>query len=41
MLDKLDKLAKLGESKKGVLELKDINDFFKDMPLTVEQMELV
>lgn len=37
----LKKLVELGNSKKGVLELDEINDFLKDETLTVEQMELI
>ncbi|MFQ9933486.1 MAG: sigma-70 family RNA polymerase sigma factor, partial [Lachnospiraceae bacterium] len=40
-LENLDKLVALGNSKKGVLEVTDINNFFKGMELSVEQMELV
>lgn len=41
LLDKLKKLVELGRSKKDVLEISEINDFLKDTPLTVEQMETV
>ncbi|MBQ9765325.1 MAG: RNA polymerase sigma factor RpoD [Lachnospiraceae bacterium] len=37
----LKKLIELGNSKKGVLDLSEINDFFKEEPLTPEQMEMV
>lgn len=40
-LDNLNKLVELGNSKKGVLEIGDINNFFQGFELTVEQMELV
>ena len=41
LLEKLKKLLELGNSKKGVLEIPEINDFFKDVQLSVEQMEFV
>ena len=37
----MQKLVELGKSKKNVLEITEINDFFKDTQLTVEQMENV
>lgn len=39
--ESLKKLVELGHSKKGVLELSEINDFFKDMSLNTEQMEMI
>ncbi len=39
--EKMEKLVELGKSKKGVLEIGDINDFFKGMEISVEQMEAV
>lgn len=41
MLEKLQKLVELGKSKKNVLEIGEIENVFKDTPLTVEQMENV
>lgn len=41
LIDKLSKLVELGEKKKCVLEAADIDEFFKDIPLSVEQMETV
>jgi RNA polymerase primary sigma factor len=41
LLERLKKLVELGHSKKGVLEVTEINDFFKDVQLSVEQLELV
>ena len=40
-MEKLDKLVELGKSKKNVLETKEIDKFFKESPLNVEQMEAV
>lgn len=40
-LENLEKLVELGNSKKGVLEVTEINNFFKGTELSVEQMELV
>lgn len=40
-MEKLDKLVEIGKSKKNVLETKEIDKFFKDSPLNVEQMEAV
>jgi RNA polymerase primary sigma factor len=40
-LESLEKLVELGNSKKGVLEITDVDNFFKGMEMTVEQMELV
>ncbi len=39
--ESLKKLVEFGHSKKGVLELSEINDFFKDMSLNAEQMEII
>ena len=39
--EKLVELLALGKKKKNMLEYQEINDFFKDMPLEVEKMELV
>ena len=39
--EKLVKLLELAKKKKNVLEYQEINDFFKDQPLDVEQMEKV
>ena len=39
--EKLIELLALGKKKKNMLEYQEINDFFKDMPLEVEKMELV
>ena len=39
--EKLVELLELAKKKKNVLEYQEINDFFKDMPLDVEQMEKV
>lgn len=41
ILTRMKKLVELGKSKKNVLEITEINDFFKDTQLTVEQMENV
>ena len=38
---KLVELLALGKKKKNMLEYQEISDFFKDMPLEVEKMELV
>ena len=40
-LEKLRGLEDLAKKKKNVLEYKEINDFFKDMPLDAEQMDKV
>lgn len=40
-LEKLKSLEDLAKKKKNVLEYKEINDFFKDMPLDAEQMDSV
>lgn len=40
-MEKLDKLVEIGKSKKNILETKEIDKFFKDSPLNVEQMEAV
>ncbi|HIU74686.1 MAG TPA: RNA polymerase sigma factor RpoD [Candidatus Pelethocola excrementipullorum] len=40
-LEKLRGLEDLAKKKKNVLEYKEINDFFKDMPLDAEQMDSV
>ena len=39
--EKLVELLELAKKKKNVLEYQEINDFFKDQPLGVEQMEKV
>ncbi len=39
--EKLIELLALGKKKKNMLEYQEINDFFKDMPLEAEKMELV
>lgn len=39
--EKLVELLELAKKKKNVLEYQEINDFFKDQPLRVEQMEKV
>jgi RNA polymerase primary sigma factor len=39
--EKLVELLELAKKKKNVLEYQEINDFFKDQPLNVEQMEKV
>ena len=39
--EKLAGLLVLGKKKKNILEYQEINDFFKDMPLDAEKMELV
>lgn len=41
LLESLEKLVEIGNSKKGVLEVTEINNFFKNSELSVEQMELV
>ena len=40
-LESLEKLVELGNSKKGVLEVTEINNHFKGMDLSVEQTEVV
>jgi len=40
-LKSLEKLVELGRSKKGVLEINDIDSMFKGTPMSVEQMESV
>ena len=39
--EKLVELLALGKKKKNILEYQEISDFFKDMPLEAEKMELV
>ena len=39
--EKLVELLELAKKKKNVLEYQEINDFFKDQPLEVEQMEKI
>ena len=39
--EKLVELLELAKKKKNVLEYQEINDFFKDQQLNVEQMEKV
>ncbi len=39
--EKLVELLELAKKRKNVLEYQEINDFFKDQPLTVDQMEKV
>jgi len=39
--EKLIELLALGKKKKNILEYQEISDFFKDMPLEAEKMELV
>ena len=39
--EKLVELLALGKKKKNMLEYQEISDFFKDMPLEAEKMELV
>ena len=39
--EKLVELLELAKKKKNVLEYQEINDFFKDQPLDVEQMEKI
>ena len=39
--EKLVELLALGKKKKNILEYQEISDFFKDMPLDVDKMELV
>ncbi len=40
-LEKLNKLVELGHNKKGVLEIEEINTFFKEVTLSVEQLESI
>ena len=40
-IEKLKKLVELGKSKKGILDVEEINDFFKDQNLSVEQLEYI
>ena len=37
----MERLAELGKKKDNVLDIKEINDFFKDEPLSEEQMEAI
>ena len=39
--EKLAELLTLGKKKKNILEYQEISDFFKDMPLDAEKMEVV
>jgi RNA polymerase primary sigma factor len=39
--DRLKELLELGKKKKNILEYQEINEFFKDMELSVEQVEQV
>ena len=39
--EKLTELLALGKKRKNILEYQEISDFFKDMPLDAEKMELV
>ena len=39
--EKLAGLLALGKKRKNILEYQEINDYFKDMPLDAEKMELV
>ena len=39
--EKLKALVELGKKKKNLLEYQEINDFFKDMNLTSEQMDMI
>ena len=40
-LERLKELVALGKKKKSILEIQEINDFFRDMDLSTEQMERV
>lgn len=40
-IEKLKRLVEIGKIKKGVLEVEEINDFFKDQNLSVEQLEYI
>lgn len=40
-LENLNKLVELGKSKKGVLDVEEINDFFKNDNLSLEQLEYI
>lgn len=40
-LENLNKLVELGKSKKGVLDVEEISDFFKNDNLSVEQLEYI
>ena len=40
-IEKLKKLVELGNSKKGILEVEEINDFFKNENLSLEQLEFI
>ena len=37
-LERLKELVALGKKKKSILEIQEINDFFRDMDLSTEQM---
>lgn len=41
LLESMKKLVELGQQKKGVLEITDIDNQFKGFEMTVEQMEAV
>ncbi len=41
LTERLDKLAKIGESKNRTLDLNDINDFFVGETLTPDEWEYV
>ena len=40
-LERLKELVAMGKKKKSILEIQEINDFFRDMDLSTEQMERV
>ena len=40
-LENLNKLVELGKSKKSVLDVEEINDFFKNDNLSLEQLEYI
>ena len=40
-LENLNKLVEIGKSKKSVLDVEEINDFFKNENLSVEQLEYI
>ena len=41
ILERLKEWVALGKKKKSILEIQEINDFFRDMDLSTEQMEKV
>ena len=40
-LEKMNELVALGKKKKSILDVQEINDFFADMELSAEQMDII